>query len=84
MMASSTGSGSGREVFHLIDYGWGSYWHSENSPGQWVQINFKEMTVRVDGYSLKSENEFPDLFWNSDAPVGTERSKAKLFLSNSH
>jgi len=41
----------------VINYEWNSYWRSNgNNLGEWWQINFKKMKVKMNGYSIKTYN----------------------------
>jgi len=44
--------------FHekVIDYSWDDRYISSNRPGNWLEINFKQMKVKVTGYTLKTAN----------------------------
>ena len=54
--ASSTYSSSNPEK--VIDYHWNNVWYSfYQNPGEWWEINFKKMKVRMNGYSLKTGND---------------------------
>ena len=44
----------------VINYNWNEKWHSDGNPGNWLEINFKQFKVKVDGYSLKTMNSPPD------------------------
>ena len=49
--ASSTEFGSPKQV---IDYNWSGFWASDTSPGNWLEFDFKDLKVKINGYSLKT------------------------------
>jgi len=53
-ISSFLNSGYGPE--NTINYESDDYWHSQNNQGEWWEINFKEMKVKMNGYSLQSVN----------------------------
>ena len=50
--ASSVNDSCGPE--HLIEYDSNSYYYSNNNAGNWIEINFKEKKVKINGYSLRT------------------------------
>ena len=44
----------------LIDYDSDSIYHSCGNAGDWIEINFKEKKVKINGYSLRTHNYGPN------------------------
>ena len=40
----------------VIDYNWNGYWSSSGVIGDWLEIDFKQRKVKINGYSLKTHN----------------------------
>ena len=55
--ASSTEYNSPEKV---IDYEWKDFWNSNIDPGNWLEFDFKDLMIRLEGYSLKTENMGPN------------------------
>ena len=55
---SITASAPDRSCFNkpeqVIDYNWNNNWCSPNTPNNWLEINFKQQKVKINGYSLKT------------------------------
>ena len=51
----TSSSDNHNKCYNLVDYGWNSYWFSNNSPNSWVMFDFKEKKVSLSSYSLKSD-----------------------------
>ena len=49
-----TASSNSDECHRVTDYGWNWYWHTNNEPNSWLCFDFKEKTVSLTKYSLKS------------------------------
>ena len=45
---------------HVIDYEWKDQWFSYNIPNSWLEIDFKQMKVKLNGYSLKTSDCLPN------------------------
>ena len=46
------------QPYQVIDYEWDGKWHSESDyddRGEWWQIDFKKMKVKISGYSIKQK-----------------------------
>jgi hypothetical protein len=39
----------------VVNYDWKNYWHTTNSPNNWIQFDFKDWIVSLTHYSLKSD-----------------------------
>ena len=51
IIASSTG---GNQCHQVTDYGWNSYFNTQDEENSWVRFNFKTRKVCLTSYSLKS------------------------------
>lgn len=43
------------KCYQVTDYDWNSYWCSRDSPGSWIQFDFKDSRLSVSGYTIKSD-----------------------------
>ncbi|KAH0795844.1 F5/8 type C domain containing protein [Histomonas meleagridis] len=51
-ITASTTMGQGPET--IVDFGGPWYWSSRNEPNSWVRFDFKEKTIQVSGYTIKT------------------------------
>jgi hypothetical protein len=52
-----TSSGDGwNKPFQVADHGWDNYWNSQNGPNSWICFDFKERSVALSHYTLKSHS----------------------------
>jgi hypothetical protein len=42
------------QPFQVANHGWDNYWHTRNEPNSWICFDFKERSVAVSQYTLKS------------------------------
>jgi hypothetical protein len=70
-IVSITSSGEvpcAKRCWQVTDPDWRSWWYTRNAPNSWIQFDFKERTIHLDHYTLKSDTDrwFP-LMWNIEA-----------------
>jgi hypothetical protein len=44
------------QCWKVVDYDWNDYWHSNHVASSWIQFGFKNRSVSISHYSLKSHN----------------------------
>jgi hypothetical protein len=49
---SSTGY---NKCWQIVNYDWNNYFHTNNSPNNWIQFDFKDRVVSLTDYALKSD-----------------------------
>jgi hypothetical protein len=50
-----TASGTERNVCHnVVKHGWNDFWYSNNTPNSWISFDFKDKSVFLQHYTLKS------------------------------
>ena len=54
IISITSSSTSNYKPEQVIDYDWNNHWNSKDTPNNWLEINFKELKVKINGYSLKS------------------------------
>jgi hypothetical protein len=42
------------QVFRVANHGWDKYWQSSNAPNSWICFDFKEQSIALTHYTLKS------------------------------
>lgn len=47
------------EPYQIIDMGWDDLFFTENKPNQWIQFDFKQQSVKLDHYTIKT-HKFPN------------------------
>lgn len=53
LISITASSDDWNQCYQLVDYGWHSYWYTQDEPNAYVQIDFLAKKVCVSGYSLR-------------------------------
>ena len=75
IISITSSSTSWNKPEQVIDYYWDNNWDSKDLPNSWLEINFKELKVKINGYSLKSS--YNPVGWNHLKNWVIEGSKDK-------
>ena len=55
-VVNTTASSNDHNQCHQVtDYGWNNYWRTDDEPNSWICFDFKDKTVSLTKYSLKSD-----------------------------
>jgi hypothetical protein len=50
----TSSGGQGNKCWQVADHGWNNYWISQNIPNSWICFDFKDKSVFLEHYTLKS------------------------------
>ena len=53
-VTASSSSMWGGCCYNVLDYGWGSHWHTWNKANSWIQFDFKDMRVSLASYTIRT------------------------------
>jgi hypothetical protein len=51
---TSSGDGGNNKPWQVANHGWNSYWISQNVPNSWICFDFKQNSVSLKNYTLKT------------------------------